>query len=368
MDLDKVIDWKIQEQGEALIFPLGINAGNNGVKCYVGSKYYSHKKFLIRSVIREADRLIGFAPNSSMASSVFTLVDVKSKDRDVKKLKGKTIIMGEKAYEDNEASTSINSYKSGKLDYIFHQTMAAINNLMSLDYFQQFDKFVFPLVLTVPTEGLQGLAKQAIEGDYTLKVNGSGRTVEVTLRVLDVLLEGQAAGILLTRLERVSRVALLDLGNGNTIVRVVNDQGLITGNKVLDKGVKFLVDKLATSNAITEKVKYSGDTLDIVLALEAGKTEFSAFIKDQRISVDFSSDYQALLTNWLGFRVKTLYQVLETQQGASNIPLFAIGGGSLLPGLEQELKGYGIQVAPESQFLDAIGLTALANVLYQGGE
>jgi hypothetical protein len=201
--------------------------------------------------------------------------------------------------------------------------------------------------------------KRSLAGDHKIRING-GKVITVNVQPLGVVEEGLGAAYEWRRQRSEisvhdSSIASVDFGTGTTIVSVW-DGGSLTNRRVIPGGTNKLIEAIA--NNLDFRKHLSGHPAKRHLIrtgiercdFKYGKTGFN-----------FKSIYQLEGRKWLKQTIAEVENALAARREEIE-EIIAIGGGSLMPGLEKQIREKGYQPIENPVFANAIGLQALASL------
>ena len=219
------------------------------------------------------------------------------------------------------------------------------------------------LYASVPnTKTLKDKLINNLKGTHVIRKN-KGQVFKVQIGEVKVLGEGQGALVYgLSKRQGNGEgeyFATLDIGYGTAISQVYrrNGEPLGIGNnrKVLETGVRTLLDNLAKDDLFLTKLNRTADVELLKTAVEKA-TLNGIYSYGANPSIDFKNAFEKHHRNWLTSIAKPLVKNLETHW--DNIgSIFLIGGGSNLAG--QLAKGKIIKL-PEPQMANVKGLWILS--------
>jgi hypothetical protein len=250
--------------------------------------------------------------------------------------------------------------KSGKIDFGLQMLLGAIAASNP-----QNDLSVALIASIQDAKAVGDRLKRALAGEHKIRING-GQIVTVNIKPLGIVEEGLGAAYEWRRQRSEisvhdSSIASVDFGTGTTIVSVW-DGGSLTNRRVIPGGTNKLIEAIA--NNLDFRKHLSGHPAKrhlIRTGIERCDFKYGA------TGFDFKSIYQLEGRKWLKQTIAEIENALAARREEIE-EIIAIGGGSLMPGLEKQIREKGYQPIENPVFANAIGLQALASLkLRKGG-
>ncbi|MBD2770667.1 ParM/StbA family protein [Iningainema tapete] len=204
---------------------------------------------------------------------------------------------------------------------------------------------------------------KALFGNHKVRFHLTGEPIEIEIKVLNVLEEGRAAifahyGDVNFDFENGETV-LFDLGNGTTAVTALSRGGRFVDRRYENIGVQALIDAIANSTELKNRLRVKNlKPLEHIVreGIESGKFLYGS------TQIDFEDIYFEAVQKWA---LTALSPVVRTAQDwmATAKNLICIGGGSMLPGVDEALADLGIKALPDGVWSNVRGLKQIAEEL-----
>ena len=201
--------------------------------------------------------------------------------------------------------------------------------------------------------------KQALEGAYSVELNG--RRFQIHIRVAGVVPEGtgailHAASTKKLKAHELSKVFNLDFGNQTLICSMFKGAQLLGSPVYRDRaGVNALIERIAQHPKV---IRFCNGQADRHLVREAIEHRDLRFEYGREVMGEFRSVYAECLAAWLETTVIPFLKDPEIRRLMKGATFLAIGGGALLQGLTDKLKGYGFTVLEDAQTANVKGMFA----------
>ena len=323
---------------------IGLDAGHNNLKLVLQDEGQEG----IEKVIMPAYILLQESLFSK--SSLKTPGLVKYLDGTREDLKNKSWLMGAAAIEANEkASIPLAAVAdgNGKVEYCLHSLLSLLSN------FSPRDNWDIILSCSNHRADVYGkVIKKSLEGWHKVSLAGNETLVNVT--VADVVDEA-------THYKPKNSggdVVLLDFGGGTSIFVKYNSMGINVAREVVDVGVDDLINLIYDDAEIYSLLHKDRSRHEIRKGLENAKNgEIYYGIKD-RGGVEITPIYLKNLRTWLSAYMKDILNLTsKSLRGGATLQL--IGGGSLLPSLEDVITSILTRGGKESHTINKVTKIAL---------
>jgi hypothetical protein len=202
--------------------------------------------------------------------------------------------------------------------------------------------------------------KRALAGEHRIRING-GQVITVNVQPLGVVEEGLGAAYEWRRQRSEisvhdSSIASVDFGTGTTIASTW-DGGSLTDRRIVPGGVNKLIEAIA--NNLDFRKHLSGHPAKRHL-IRTG-IERCDFQYGKASGFNFKSIYQLEGRRWVKQTIAEIENALAARREEIE-EIIAIGGGSMLPGLEKQIREKGYQPIEDPVFANALGLQSLATL------
>jgi hypothetical protein len=263
-------------------------------------------------------------------------------------------LVGESAYIYNPINCQkIVDDRAGKINFGLQILLGAIGCLPCRP------KWQLGLVLSIQDAKAFGdeLA-ESIAGRHVIGINNSSAVSHVDIDVLTVREEGEGAIITAASTGAINpknQSILIDAGHGTLISSVFGAGGKLVKRTVTPGGVSALIDAIAQNLETRRQLKREGDRHLIRLAIENGSFQYG------HSGWNFRSVYNTELKPWVVANLATALKAVDEYR-ESSAAVVAIGGGSMLPAINQLLANQGIATLPDGSMANVRGLERIANI------
>jgi hypothetical protein len=241
----------------------------------------------------------------------------------------------------------------GKIEYALHLLLSA---LVELPYSKEINLKVVCAIHDA--EVLGESLSDAIAGTHIVKLGDNDASTIVRIQVLKVLNEDAASLIDNRTLTGGSGlVSVIGIGNGTVNGSVFGDQGVRIGGKVFHLGVEDLISRICRSADIRAFRKgQEGDRHLVRRGIEQRNFSYGT------TGYNFETSYRLELKPWLSEALAPVTRYLSEWEETADVKL-AIGGGCLLPIVDQVLTQKGYTIALDPVWSDTRGLLKIAQHL-----
>lgn len=216
------------------------------------------------------------------------------------------------------------------------------------------DRWNIALAVSVhDSKTLGGALKRALEGSHRVRFK---KETTISIKVVAGLEEGTGAIITYQKQADITNAILYDLGNGTLIVSSFNGLKMTDRSYSQNGGVEKLIDQIATSDTIRERLLKEGDRHLIRKGIEAQTFTYGT----QHSDWNFESVYREELPKWVKSVLAPTVRPWEDRRDSATA-LIAVGGGAQLPGIEPLLSKKSIKVLPDPLWANSRGLYTLAS-------
>ena len=226
--------------------------------------------------------------------------------------------------------------------------------LSALSEYAHRDKWNIALAVSVhDSKTLGGALKRSLEGSHHVRFRNKESIV--TIKVVAGLEEGTGAIITYQKQADITNAILYDLGNGTLIVSSFNGLKMTDRSYSQNGGVEKLIDQIATSDTIRERLLKEGDRHLIRKGIENQTFTYGT----QHTDWNFESAYKEELPKWVKSVLAPTVRPWEDRRDSATA-LIAVGGGAQLPGIEPLLNKKSIKVLADPLWANSRGLYTLA--------
>lgn len=283
-------------------------------------------------------------------------------------LAGKRFLLGTTAYINQPRSTaSVADHRMGKVDYglqLFLGCLAHMNITGPVD-----------IKLAVSVHDKQALRNKIIEaynGTHDVVLNGQRAQVTIKSGCAE---EGNGAIYFLQSQGLVKTATILVADFGYVTTRAAAYQNgekgfaiVPSSEKILEVGVKTLLTQMARHESLVSLLKGRADVEIIRSSMERVPKEAPSRRFYGNSLIDLIPAYRATMPGWIGTCLVKAYEALQDWE--LQAPLYAIGGGTNLPGVKEiltqvnPLTGRPKFIVPDnSQHINSEGLLLAARKL-----
>lgn len=332
---------------------IGLDAGHNNLKLVLQDEGQENQenieKVIMPSYILLQESL--FSKSSPKTPGLVRYLDGTRED-----LKNKSWLMGSASIEANEkASIALAAVAdgNGKTEYCLHSLLSLLSN------FPPREGWDIILSCSNHRADVYGkVIKKSLEGWH--KVNLSGGETLVNVTVADVIDE---ATHYKPKVNNNNDVVLIDFGGGTSIFVKYNAQGINVAREVVNVGVDNLIDLIYDDGEIYSLLHKDRSRHEIRKGLESSKNGKVFYGLEGRGGVEITPIYIKNLRTWLGAYMKEIIN-LTSKSLRAGATLQLIGGGSLLPNLEDILAAILTRGGKEAHTINKVTKIALwANAL-----
>jgi hypothetical protein len=190
----------------------------------------------------------------------------------------------------------------------------------------------------------------SITGRHSVSVNGSTYVTHVDIDVLAVREEGEGGVI-----NPKDQTILIDVGHGTLISSVFGSGGKLIKRTVTPGGCSALIDAIAQNIETRRQLKREGDRHLIRLGIETASFQYG------HTDWNFRGVYNTELRPWVIANLATALKAVDDYQ-ESSASIVAIGGGSMLPAINQLLANQSIATLTDGSMANVRGLERIANI------
>ncbi len=198
----------------------------------------------------------------------------------------------------------------------------------------------------------------SITGRHVIGINNTSAVTHIDIDVLTVREEGEGAIISAAStgvVDARNQTILIDAGHGTLISSVFGAAGKLIKRTVTPGGVSALIDAIAQNIETRRQLKREGDRHLIRLGIENGNFQYG------HSNWNFRGVYNTELKPWVVANLATALKAVDEYK-ESSASIVAIGGGSMLPAINQLLANQGIATLPDGSMANVRGLERIANI------
>ena len=323
---------------------IGLDAGHNNLKLVLSDEGEEGiEKAIMPSYILLQESL--FSKSSLKTPGLVRYLDGSRED-----LKNKAWLMGSASIEANEkASIPLAAVAdgNGKVEYCLHSLLSLLTN------FPGRENWDIILSCSNHRADVYGkIIKKSLEGWH--KVSLAGKETLVNITVAEVVDEA-------THYKPKNSggdVVLLDFGGGTSIFVKYNAQGINVAREVVDVGVDNLINLIYDDAEIYSLLHKDRSRNEIRKGLENAKNGETYYGIKGRGGVEITPIYLKCLKTWLSAYMKDILN-LTSKSLRSGATLQLIGGGSLLPNLEDVITTILTRGGKEAHTINKVTKVAL---------
>ncbi|MBD2047273.1 hypothetical protein H6F78_17020 [Coleofasciculus sp. FACHB-64] len=320
----------------------GYDGGNGSVKLVI-----DNAEVRIPSYIQPLHGEIYDVPDSNEGS----LIEYLSGDHP--DLIGQRWLTGSCAYLSNpQGYARVVDHRAGKIQYGLQLFFGALG---TMSHRARWNLSVVASLQDAQAFGTQ--LSKSLQGQHSIRVNNKGVT-HVDLSVSTVIEEGAGAvvsALASNLIEPKTQNIFIDLGCGTIISSVFGAGGKLIARKVTSGGVDALIEAIAKNIDTRRQLMKEGDRHLIRAGIESSSFEYGT------TGWNFRQIYNAELKPWVSQNLATAFKAVDPWREQSN-SIVAIGGGSQLPAIAQLLASQKIVVATDGTWINARGLSRLAQI------
>lgn len=243
--------------------------------------------------------------------------------------------------------------RAGKVNFGLQILLGAIGCLSSRQ------KWHLGLVLSIQdAKAFGNELAESIAGHHAISINNTSAAIHIDIDVLAVREEGEGAIISATSTGTINpkdQTILIDAGHGTLISSVFGAGGKLVKRTVTPGGVSALIDAIAQNIETRRQLKREGDRHLIRLAIESGSFQYG------HTDWNLRGVYNTELKPWVISNLATALKAVDEYR-ESSASIVAIGGGSMLPAINQLLANQNIATLPDGSMANVRGLERIANI------
>jgi|694.fasta_scaffold102182_4 hypothetical protein len=342
--MDVWYNLKSKLKSKAMKTYIGLDAGHNNLKLVLQDEGQENiEKVIMPSYILLQESL--FSKSSLKTPGLVRYLDGTRED-----LKNKAWLMGAAAIEANEkASVPLAAVAdgNGKVEYCLHSLLSLLSN------FPPREGWDIILSCSNHRADVYGkVIKKSLEGWH--KVSLAGKETLVNVTVADVVDEA-------THYKPKNSggdVVLLDFGGGTSIFVKYSAQGINVAREVVDVGVDDLINLIYDDKETYSLLHKDRSRHEIRKGLENSKGDRVFYGLEGRGGIEITPIYIRNLKTWLSAYMKDILS-LTSKSLRAGATLQLIGGGSLLPNLEDILTAILTRGGKEAHTINKVTKIAL---------
>lgn len=323
---------------------VGLDAGHNNLKLTLSDEGQEGiEKAIMPSYILLQEGL--FSKSSPKTPGLVRYLDGTRED-----LKNKAWLMGSASIEANEkASIPLAAVAdgNGKVEYCLHSLLSLLSNFPSRENWD--------IVLSCSNHRADVYAKvikKSLEGWHKVSLSGGETLVNITVaEVVDEATHYKPKN-------SGGDVVLLDFGGGTSIFVKYNAQGINVSREVVDVGVDDLINLIYDDTETYSLLHKDRSRHEIRKGLESSKNGKVFYGLEGRGGVEITPIYIRNLKTWLSAYMKDILNLTsKSLRGGATLQL--IGGGSLLPNLEDVITTILTRGGKEAHIINKVTKVAL---------
>lgn len=179
----------------------------------------------------------------------------------------------------------------------------------------------------------------AFNGRHYVTLNGNDVTLDIQAGCVE---EGYGALYYLQTNSKItySKIGIVDFGYRTTLAKVYERgrsgfSAVRASEFILDMGVRDLVVKMAQHESLTKPMQGRVDIETVRASLEMSATSFSSAMRYGLTQHDMAQAYKDCVNGWANVCLSQARNALRNWEAQAQ--MYAIGGGSKLPGVERKL-------------------------------